>query len=65
MESLNHSANDLADFDEIPDQLDFRTQIVLDMMKKNDVKLNELNAVVGRGGLLPYVHAGGYLVMRR
>lgn len=62
VESLNHSANDLADFDEIPDQLDFRTQIVLDMMKKNNVNLKELHAVVGRGGLLPHVHAGGYLV---
>lgn len=62
VESLNHSANDLADFDEIPDQLGFRTQIVLNMMKKNNVKRNELSAVVGRGGLLPHVHAGGYIV---
>lgn len=62
VESLNHSANDLADFDEIPDQLGFRTQIVLDMIKKHNLNLKELNAIVGRGGLLPFVHAGGYLV---
>lgn len=62
VDSVDHTAEDLAGFEEITDQLEFRTQVVSDCMKKHGASLNDVNATVGRGGMLPFVHAGGYRV---
>jgi butyrate kinase len=57
-----HSDEDLSGFSDILDQLDFRLEVIHSILKKNTVSLQALTAVVGRGGLLPPVNAGGYLV---
>lgn len=57
-----HSEEDLSGFADILDQLDFRLEVIYSTLKKNAVSLQTLSAVVGRGGLLPPVNAGGYLV---
>ncbi|MDD3168511.1 MAG: butyrate kinase [Eubacteriales bacterium] len=61
-EQAEHSEEDFAAYTEILDQLDFRLEVIRTTLNKHQISLSTLTAVVGRGGLLPPVHAGGYLV---
>ena len=61
-ESLSHSAQELAPFERVADQYDFRRQLVLDCLMRHDFDVRDLDAVVSRGGLLAPVHAGAYEV---
>ncbi|MDW7669114.1 MAG: butyrate kinase [Bacillota bacterium] len=61
-ETLRHKDEDLAEFDKVQDQFEFREKIVLDFLKRNNYDINKLDAVVGRGGILPPVEAGAYIV---
>lgn len=61
-EQAEHSDEDFAAFTDILEQLDFRLEVIHTVLSKHSVSLSKLSAVVGRGGLLPPVHAGGYLV---
>lgn len=61
-EQAEHSDEDFAAFSDILEQLDFRLEVIKTVLSKHLVSLPRLSAVVGRGGLLPPVHAGGYLV---
>ncbi len=61
-EQAEHSDEDFSGFPDILDQLDFRYEILRSILKKHLVSPEKLSAVVGRGGLLPPVNSGGYLV---
>ena len=61
-ESVNHSAADLNSFRRIPDQLSYRAGLVSEILDRRKVDRKSLSAVVGRGGMLPGIHPGGYLV---
>lgn len=62
--NIVHTAKELADYDKITAQLAFRRDRVVEELENKRVEMGGLSAVVGRGGLLPPVHAGGYLVNR-
>lgn len=62
VESISHSADVIAQYDLIVDQFEFRKDMILDVLQKNNVKLEELTGIVARGGLLPPVKAGAYRV---
>ena len=57
-----HSDEDFAGISDILEQLEFRLEVIHSILKKHKVNFDELSAIVGRGGLLPPVKAGGYLV---
>ena len=59
-ESLTHSAEDMAPFDRVVEQYDFRRRLVLDCLMRHDFDVRDLNAIVSRGGLLAPIHAGAY-----
>ena len=59
-ESLTHSAEELAPFDRVVEQYDFRRRLVLDCLTRHDFDVRNLNAIVSRGGLLAPIHAGAY-----
>lgn len=61
-EQAEHSDDDFAGITEVLDQLEYRLEVILSILNKHQTPLSELDAVVGRGGLLPPVKAGGYLV---
>ena len=61
-EQAEHSDEDFAGFSDVLDQLDFRLEVIHAALNKRRIDLSGLSAVVGRGGLLPPVNAGGYLV---
>lgn len=61
-ENIEHSASELEQFPTLVDQLDFRIKHVLDVLKNNDFSPEQLSCVVGRGGMLPPLKTGGYIV---
>lgn len=59
---IDHPAEEIAKYDRIQDQFDMRKQEVLKVLEENNIEINTLSAIVGRGGLLPPVKSGAYLV---
>ncbi len=62
VESISHSADEIAKYDLIVDQYEFRRDMILEVLREKGVDLNELTGIVARGGLLPPIKAGAYLV---
>lgn len=62
VESIAHTTEELAVFDEITDQYEFRRDMILKSLEAHGVALGELTAIVSRCGLLPPIDAGAYKV---
>ena len=62
VESIVHSAEETGKYEKIFDQYDFRKETIIDCLNRHGVKLEDLTAIVSRGGLLPPVEAGAYKV---
>ncbi|MEM5780188.1 MAG: butyrate kinase [Lawsonibacter sp.] len=60
--SIVHTNLDLAPYPTLNDQLDYRVALVRGWLAQQGLPLAELSAVVGRGGIIPNIVAGGYLV---
>ena len=61
-ETLRHSTEEIARYDSIIDQKDFRRDIILEFLKSKDFDVNSLDVVVGRGGMLKPIPGGTYAV---
>jgi len=61
-ETLRHSTEELSKYKSIIDQFEFRTQAILNMLKEKGISLSEIDAIVGRGGLLKPIESGTYIV---
>lgn len=61
-ESINHSAQDLAHYHSIIDQLDYRLELIHSALEKAGHSIDELDAVSARGGFTKPVVAGTYRV---
>ena len=62
VEAIHHSADEIAAFPHIADQYAFRRDAVLGLLDEQGIRLNSLDAVVGRGGLLRPIPSGTYQV---
>lgn len=60
--TIEHSNEELAKYDRVADQYEMRKEAVLNLLKDANVDVNELSAIVGRGGNLPPVKSGVYVV---
>ena len=60
--SIVHTNHDLAPFPTLNDQLDYRVALVRGWLAQEGFDLATLSAVVGRGGIIPNIVAGGYVV---
>ncbi len=60
--NLTHSAEEIAKFERVSDQLEMRQALIEDWMKEEGYQLSDLEAVVGRGGLLRSMPGGTYEV---
>ncbi len=58
--SVRHSLEELGKFGGIPFQKDFRKQIVLNVLAENNIQPEELDIVIGRGGLVKKISSGTY-----
>lgn len=61
-ESIFHSAADLAPFQSVFEEYGYRMNMITDLLGKNKISINTLDAVVGRGGLLKPIEGGTYMV---
>lgn len=62
VENLKHSSSELSQFPSITDQYDFRKEMILKELAKKNIDLNEIDIVIGRGGLVKPIKAGVYAV---
>ena len=59
LRTIRHTVEELAQFDEVTDQYDFRRKLVIDELKRMDIDYL-FEAVIGRGGLAKPVSGGVY-----
>ena len=57
-ETLRHSTEEIESYASIIDQKDFRKNIILDFLKKENIDIKSFNVIVGRGGLLRPIPGG-------
>ncbi len=62
LKNIKHSNQDLEKFDTIVSQYHFRKDVIISELKKADICLDNLKAVIGRGGLLKPIKSGVYEV---
>ena len=60
--TLRHSNEEIEQFASIIEQYEFRKEVILSALKENGIEISDLDAVVGRGGLLKPVEGGTYAV---
>jgi len=60
--TVMHSVKLLEEFDKIWNQYSFRKHEIIEELEKNNIKINELDVVVGRGGLFKPIESGVYIV---
>lgn len=61
-ETLRHSTEEIAQYDTIYSQKDFRKQVILNILKEKNFDLTTLDVCVGRGGMLKPIPGGTYAV---
>lgn len=60
--TLRHDVEELSKFPSIIDQYDFRKNVIIQSLKENNVALQQIDAFIGRGGLLKPIQGGVYRV---
>ena len=58
--TLRHSTEEIAKYNSIIDQKDFRKEVILHALEDNNIALTSINVVVGRGGMLKPIPSGTY-----
>ncbi len=59
---ITHNKEDLSRFNKSSDQDLFRMEIIVKVLRENNINMNSIVAVVGRGGLLRPIEGGTYIV---
>lgn len=60
--NLEHSSQQLDKFTKMWDQYPFRKEIILKELKENNIDIETINCVVGRGGLVSPIPSGTYKI---
>ncbi len=60
--SIKHSPEDLAPFQRVTDQYEFRKEIILKELIEAGIDISKISIVVGRGGLVKPIESGVYEV---
>lgn len=61
-ENIQHTDEELKNYVRVADEFNMRKRAILEVMKSHQIQEQDLDCVVGRGGQLTNIHAGGYLV---
>lgn len=62
LKSIRHSPEDINQFKRVIDQFSFRKDLILNELAKEDMKMDEITAVIGRGGIMKPLESGVYEV---
>lgn len=60
VETMRHQLEELSLYDGILDQKEFRINCVMEFLQRNRTPVEELDAIVGRGGLIKPMDSGIY-----
>ncbi|TCO73836.1 butyrate kinase [Marinisporobacter balticus] len=60
--TIEHSNEEIEKYKNIAEQYEMRKEALMDFLKEVNFDVKELSSVVGRGGLLPPVQSGAYIV---
>lgn len=61
-QTLRHSAEEIAQFDHVADQMAWRKSLIIEGLTAQGIAVADLDAVVGRGGLVKPIKGGVYEV---
>lgn len=61
-ETIRHSSEELADYERINQQKEFRKNLIIETLRGNGIDTKTFTAIVGRGGLTKPIESGTYLV---
>lgn len=62
---IDHQKKDIEEYENVIDQYDYRLALIEDWLKNENILLQEISAVVGRGGLLRSMPGGTYKVTEK
>jgi len=62
LKSIKHSIEQLARYEKISDQYEFRKEVILNELIHAEIDIEKIDAVVGRGGLIKPIESGVYEV---
>ncbi len=62
IENISIDAEILKKFDDLYEQTDMRYEQVMEFLNKNNISPDSLDVIVSRGGLLPPLHTGAYVI---
>lgn len=61
-ETIRHDKKTINKYAGVLEQKGMREQVVMDILKREDIDISSFDAVVGRGGLLKPIESGTYLI---
>jgi len=62
VKTLDHPVDEIEKYNKIVEQFQMRKDVVISFLEDNGYDITSLDAVVGRGGMLPPVKSGAYQV---
>ena len=62
LKTIKHPAEELEKFKTVPDQKEWRKELVLNELKQNELPLDNIGLVMGRSGMIKPVSQGVYLI---
>lgn len=65
LKTLNHTLEELSHYQTISEQFDFRYDALIEELERDQIKLEAINIVIGRGGLTYPLESGVYKINER
>ncbi len=65
LKRIMHKKEELDKYEKLSDQVQFRTECIVEELKQNDMPLDRFAAIVGRGGLIKPLSSGVYEVTKK
>lgn len=62
IENITISAEELSRFNDLYEQTDMRYEQIIEFLNRNNLEAKDIDVIVSRGGMLPPLHAGAYVI---
>ncbi len=64
-DNIKHTAEDLAGFKKVFDEYGYRKELIIQVLKENNYRIDDFDCIAGRGGLMKPIEGGTYAVNER
>lgn len=62
VKNIKHATEEISKYDTIADQYEFRKDIILEVLKEENIDIHSISIVMGRGGLIKPLKSGVYRI---